>query len=475
MKLHTFSTLTWSLALGGLCAGGLVACGGVEGEVAPEATEAAVTGTQTNRSLVVTDAAILSRFSFTRTMDAVRRSAVSAPQALDGAETRLAVYQRWMRSFDVGTDGCDRASIDPNDYGLVCPRLPEAQLATINPFAATARVQFVPVGLFNRFDLMPSDGSTCGEHRIVYAMRLNAGAPFGGRAFIIFEAALPNPNPQLGVDGCLPVAEFWQQLTNDNDVTSRATKLENFYFNGTAIPGFGAVVQARNYGLRTDTGAALGGRAGQIRTNFFIDNRQWHLREFKLQTDCPTDTTCTLDFDHMTVKVNPAEELFAGTHPRSPAFLSAMPSQVSRLISTDVNTIGMNVNNNFNEFESVSQAGNVVYRSVASTSMRSAIQAELTRLSSTLTVDNVLDRATTQTCAGCHQVSNGQNLGGGLVWPGSRGFVHIDEQSRLSLALSTQFLPHRLRVLEDFITARELTGARAADETISGRPLDAPN
>jgi hypothetical protein len=56
MKLHTFSTLTWSLALGGLCAGGLVACGGVEGEVAPEATEAAVTGTQTNRSLVVTDA-----------------------------------------------------------------------------------------------------------------------------------------------------------------------------------------------------------------------------------------------------------------------------------------------------------------------------------------------------------------------------------------------------------------------------------
>jgi hypothetical protein len=104
---------------------------------------------------------------------------------------------------------------------------------------------------------------------------------------------------------------------------------------------------------------------------------------------------------------------------------------------------------------------------------RSATRTQLTQLGSTLTVDNILDRATTQTCGGCHQLSNNARLGGGLVWPPSRGFVHIDEQSALSAALTTTFIPHRLRVLEAFITARETVGA--TDQTIAGRPLDAPN
>src|SRR6185436_3426806 len=105
------------------------------------------------------------------------------------------------------------------------------------------------------------------------------------------------------------------------------------------------------------------------------------------------------------------------------------------------------------------------------------IKAELTDLGSTLTVNQVLNRATTQTCAGCHMVSNGQALGGGLTWPSSLGFVHIDESSALSPALSGTFLPRRKAVLEKFINDRCASGTAPApaDGTIGGSPEGSPN
>jgi hypothetical protein len=306
-------------------------------------------------------------------------------------------------------------------------------------------------------------------------MQLGSAPPFSGRAFIIFEAILPNPSPERGVEACLPVAQFWQGLTNDADVASRATKLENFYYRGTAVAGFAPVVRARHYGLANATGSVISGRPGQIRTNFFVDFAEWHLREFKLRKTCPTASTCRLLFDHVTVKTNPAEELFAGSHARSAAFREAFPAQVRRLASSTLTGIGMTVNNNHNEFESVSQASNVVYKNVANTQMRTAIQTELTRIGSRLTVNNILDRAATQTCAGCHQVSAFQGLGGGLTWPSTLGFVHIDEGGNLSPALTDTFLPRRRTVLEAFINAREMRPAAVEGETIDARPIDSAN
>lgn len=460
--------LAVALSLGG--------CGGeyldeVEGD--PQA----VTGTRSERSLVVTDPEILARFSFTRTINALRTTALASGERLASTDSAVGVYQRWMRSFGLGPDGCDRASIDGEGYGLQCPRPAEALLATVNPFATNPTVQFVPVGLFNRFDLMPTNGAHCGEYRIVYAMRTQAGAPLNGRAFIIFEAILPNPTPTLGVDGCLPVAQFWQGLTNVDSVTTRATRLENFFYRGTAISGFAPVVHARHFGLQTSAGPAIAGRPGQIRTNFFVNFAEWHLREFKLRKNCPTATSCQLLFDHVQVKANPAEELFSGSHQRSSAFQAAFIGQVRRLASNDLNTISMSTSNTFNEFESVSQRQDVIYRNDTQATFRTAIQNELTRIRSPLSVDNILDRATTQTCAGCHLISDNRPLGGGLTWPRSRGFVHIDEGGNLSAALTQTFIPRRLQVLEAFITARERGAAvnTAADETIAQRAADASN
>jgi hypothetical protein len=443
-------------------------------ELAAAGITCPVSGTDINRSLVVTTPAILQRFSFTRVMDRLRATASIGP------ETDKALFQNWMKTF--GPTDCTNPAVDPNKYGLVCPRTSELKLSTIDPFTAASNVAYHPVGLFNRFDLAPANGAHCGEYRIVFAMQSTNPAIIG-RSFLIFEAALPNPTPAAGKAACLPVARFWQDLTADASDASRAAKLEKFYFTGGAVAGFPAVVDAHHYGLANGATAAF--TAGQVRTNMFIDFNQWHLREFKLRRTCTTPTnpaTCQLRFDHVTVKANPAEELFAGTHARSAAFLAAFPATVASLAAPTVPAIGLSVADTFNEFESISQAFNVEYRLVADAAIKTAIQTRLTALHSTLTPTNILDRATTQTCAGCHQVSNGAALGGGLVWPSSNGFVQIDETSHLSPALTTKFLPARKAVLETFINAHctpgtaTLAGADAdSNLTIGGSIVGAPN
>lgn len=436
-----------------------------------------VSGTNTARSLAVVDATALAKFGFARTVNRIRTTANVA-----ATETSVGVFQRWMKTFgaSAAAGDCDDPSIDPNDYGLVCPRPNELLLSTVNPFAANAAVTFNPVAVMNRFDLAPANGANCGEYRIVYAMT-STSTSISGRAFIIFEAALPNPTPALGVDACLPVAQFWQALSQDASASSRAAKLEKFYYTGGAVPGFPAVVDAAHYGLAQQ--AATQRNAGQVRTNFFVNFAEWHLREFKLRRNCTTPSdvsTCALSFEHVTVKENPAEELFGGAHARSAAFLTNFLNQVPTLAAGGVNGIKMKMGANFNEFESISQQNAVQYSApgVAVSSVRTEIKQKLTAIGSTLTVNNILDRATTQTCAGCHQVSNGAALGGGLTWPSSSTFVHVDEQSNLSPALTGTFLPKRRSVLEAFINDRcdgSTPAAIAEGSTVGGSAEGAAN
>lgn len=106
--------------------------------------------TPIERALVVTNLEILARFPLTRVMSAIRDTAVHCGQSLSPTESDFAIYQRWMRSFDTGADGCNRADVDPNRFGLVCPRSLEATLATVDPFTPSSNVSFEPVGIFNR-------------------------------------------------------------------------------------------------------------------------------------------------------------------------------------------------------------------------------------------------------------------------------------------------------------------------------------
>jgi hypothetical protein len=366
-----------------------------------------------------------------------------------------------------------------NGFPVVCPR-PEGGLSSINPFTGD---QLVPVALSNRFDLAPADGSNCGQYRVVYALQ----TPIVGVAFrflMIFEAVLPNPEPSQGLTACLPVARFWDDLSASSvDPTTFASKLKTFYFDGIAgLEGnkpFPPVISAANYGI----GAPTNVNTGQIRVNMLASQLfeflgQWQLREFTLSQSCTgsgTTEVCTLKAHNTMVKNNPFGELFAkggdGTfQTQAAAFQNEFISQVQSLAADTIPAISMTtpIADNAGQSNEVDgtddyscQAGFALAKGdglcsqpAKNTSLSDAIQTKLTALKITnLTPEDILQRATTQSCAGCHQFSPGTNLGGGLTWPASEGFTHVNEKGQISAALIGSFLPARSKTLTTFINA----------------------
>jgi hypothetical protein len=499
-------------------------------------------GARPDPTLVNTDPFVLSRFPLERVYEQLLSSVGAA------SPSAVSLYQQLWDSLDTtanakfsGAAHCDANGGTINGFPIDCPR-PETQLKNTTP------AKFTPVALFNRFDLSPSDGSSCGEYRIIYAMNDSSsggGNPYGGggtvpripqpipqpipgpgpiefestvlsariapsiatnltsitalrptaintaaisgainigtigfpppppppppvavngRSFIIFEGMLPNPNPSCGVEMCRPVVQFWENLATLDPTTSAGQqalgdRLEQFYFSG--IPGFEPVVHARHYGQAG--GGGYGHSGGQIRTNMFVDFVNWQLREFHLVSDCSTGS-CGLRLDPVTVKTNPFAEMFdsdnASPNAKAAAFRGEFPAQTHTLTNDVVTQISMSVDDQYNAGQSGSQDPGESYEfqfnlASPSNTFSAAINSQLLSpaiMRPDLTAADITRRATTQSCAGCHQLSNGAHLGGNTnpVWPNSLGFVHVDEHSNLSPALWCSFLPARKSTLDAF-------------------------
>jgi hypothetical protein len=436
------------------CVGFLAACVGMPedtvGTSGQSVTGACAVTPIVDRSLFVTDATALAKF----TLDGVLTSIVSSGSTT--GQTALGLYQQMLDTLNTKALGvtsgphCDDVKSGGEDllngFPIECPRQ-EGTLAKTNPFTKGSADSYQPVGVVNRFDLAPTDGSNCGQYRIVFGKVSGLSNPFD-RMFLIFEAVLPNPTPKSGIAACLPVAEFWDDLSSDASASSRATKLSNFYFKG--LTGFEPVVRAQNYGIGRGT------NTGQIRANMFmnqVSGQQWELREFRLSQKC-TGSACTLTADNTFVQTNPFGGLFNGTTSQDETAQTAFLAQVSPLAARSIPAITMTTPNVDNAGESDEQDSSNDYFAQASANKAflSKITAQLKTLKRTdLTAENILDRATTQSCAGCHQVAVGRSLGDGLVWPFSNGFTQVDERSDLSPALTGSFLPARATVLVDFI------------------------
>lgn len=502
MKKRCASLLS-ALGLFGLSAPLLLGGCGVEGDAdAIAASSAAVcvppppVAVDPRRSLAVTDLSIVNdaRFSFQRVMQQLVTSAGASNSALD-VYSRLFDSNNPAPGFVAGAQHCNDAR-DPsgspaiNSYAITCPRQ-EGALAGPgrNPFCVGAGCDpYIPIALTNRFDLAPADGSHCGEYRIIFGKRSAAAAPApNNRNLIIFEAVLPNPNPSCGLQACRPVADFWASLSTMANPVDRANALERFYFSG--LPGFAPVIQAAHYSSG----------AGQIRTNQFmtaVAGQPWQLQEHKLVLPAAACATCTLGTQRVTVKTNPFAALFnpASARPEAVSFQSALSttgfvSQVPNLATNNINTFFMSINDTFNGGQSTEAPGldsdYPAQFGAAPSPFRTAIRAKLASIGSALTPANIVDRAQTQSCAGCHQLSNNRNLGGGLVWPPSLGFVHISEVQQelcnggpcwtLSPALKNVFLPARKQTLETFLntTACLTCGASITARAAGPAPLPA--
>lgn len=428
-----------------------------------------------SRSLLVTDATALAPFSLKNVLDQLRASASANNQS------SLQLYQQW---WDHNNDAAHAQTSGPhcddqknaagqatiNGYPIECPRQ-EGVLAATNPFVGTGPDTYVPVALVNRFDLAKADGGHCGEYRVIFGKRSGQDQgilPNTDRNLIIFEGVMPNPTPSAGADGCAPVARFWASLSADSSATTRAAKLQQFYFSGITELCSGAQLAPV---LTYDHFA--GGGQGQIRTNQFMNSRDyfgsgalqqpWELREFWLTRSCSSQT-CSLTMRLTTVKNNPFGALFAQTSGNGT--LTAMQqdfvnNQVAPLSAGGINLIGMGVPDLYNSGESKAQTTENDYgvQGAANTTLLAAIQSKLAMIPSSLSPTNILDRATTQSCGGCHQLSNRKALGGMLIWPASNGFTHVDELSTLSNALTGAFLPHRAQVLSNYLQSSCTGGA----------------
>jgi hypothetical protein len=433
-----------------------------------------------NLSLIATklhDATALKRFGLKRVMQQIINRMPGV-----GALTPTQLYQQM---FDTLNDAGHAQTTGPhcstslNGFGLECPRT-EGILAATDPFAAGAADSYAPVAIVNRFDLAPTNGADCGEYRIIYAKKSTGGLD---RNFIIFEARLPNPNVAAGLQGCMPVAQMWANLSTIADPVARANQLEAFYFTGLTSGGvtFEPVVDPKHYGMTAAFGAG-GSTHGQIRLNMFMIGRQyfaggtqppasefWQLREMQTRKVCDAQgQNCKLEIHQVVSQNNPDASLFK----KNPAVGSKAESfqtvdflnTVSRLAQPPKAKAGavdaaafisMATLSKYDKGESSSDSRqDYVAAAAGNTTFLTAINTKLAALNRTdLKAGDILARATSQSCGGCHQQATGVPMGDGFSFPFSDGFIHVDENGSISPALTTVFLPHRKTVLETFVNA----------------------
>jgi hypothetical protein len=419
------------------------------------------------RSLAVTEKAILSRFSLQRVLTQL------AQQAGTPSVTAVQLFQQWWDTQNAkpGTYAgphCDDtvdAQLGPtvNGFPYLCRDSAEGTQASCDPFATPSACAYIPIGLFNRFDQAPENGAHCGEHRIVYAKESGVTST-SDRNLLIFEAVVPNPQPQLGLRGCQQIAETWATLSSQGSVQGRAALLEHFYFTGSGV--LGPVISITNFGDNP-------GSLGQIRTNQFSNTTTgWSFREFKLLRSCSGGTCTAPRFTPVTNKNNAYGPLFApaSTLPGAGDFVTFFPSQVASLSASTLPALDINVPDAFNTGQSQASGATAAEMryldqlGTAPSSLRTGIQVALTAAGSSLTPSDIVLRAQALSCAGCHRLNNNVALGGGLTWPPSLGFTHVteretemvggEERFRISNTLIDVLLPARKAIFEDFLNER---------------------
>jgi hypothetical protein len=368
-----------------------------------------------------------------------------------------ALYRQIFDSYATADQGqvpdavhCGDESIDGvptlNGFPIDCNRLEAEHVNDIQSFFATAFV--------NRMDLAPANGAHCGQQRMIFAN------PSRGRTFMILEAQIPNPAPDLGIDGCKPLAQFWLNQNSIPDAKLRGLRLQQAFLTGEvpelAEAGFGPFYTAENLTIGS----------GQIRTNQF-DSFPWTLREFKLVID--GEELRAIPFP---VAESPNGALWNENIalPQGEAcresFLTAMDGVLTddrSLMSFVVDQACKNSESR-NDF-SEDYAGNM------SAGLSDLIQEKLDSIGSPLTSFDVANRARfAGSCIGCHNESQFSSLGNGVVAPRSDDFPQVfefpsnctgGEQGSCfttSSALREVFLPGRLQVMSNLLGFPIVTG-----------------
>jgi hypothetical protein len=338
-----------------------------------------------------------------------------------------------------------------NGYPIRCDRAERFQFDNID--------RWFPTAVVNRLDLAPADGSNCGQQRVIFANNAQ------NRMFTIFEAQIPNPHPECGIDACRPIAEFWGGLRDIADAKERGLRLLAAFMTGVpelAAAGFRPFLSLPNLSVGT----------GNVRTNNF-DEGIWTLRQFKLMSD-PEGQSRVVPFP---VSEAPHGDLWndTSTLPAGAQCRSSFLSAVSQLLSSDPAEMGFVVDSECLDSESENNFSEDYASSMDNGSGAFRNQLADRLVGTGLSPEDIATRARfAGSCIGCHEEATGSNLGNGVSAPFSNGFVHVDEFStedcgdgttcfRISPALRDVFLPRRQRALTDLLNRPSFCGSTAVD------------
>jgi hypothetical protein len=328
-----------------------------------------------------------------------------------------------------------------NGFPIDCNRAEAQHVNDMNNFFATAFV--------NRFDLAPANGAHCGQQRMIFANNSR------GRTFMILEAQIPNPQPDLGIEGCRPLAQFWMDQNNEPDAKVRGQRLAQAFLQGGVKGltefGFGPFYTAENLTVGS----------GQIRTNQF-DSKPWTLREFKLALD--GDSLSVIPFP---TSESPNGQLWNETNPlpQGEACRQNFLGALNGVLTDDRSLMSFIVDGPCKDGESREDTSENYARELAkSPGFRSQLEEKLLSVGSKLSPEDIANRARfSGSCIGCHNEASGSSLGNGVFAPFSTDFPQVLEFSQAcgngeagscfvtSNGLNTVFLPGRLAVLSNFL------------------------
>lgn len=401
---------------------------------------------EARRTVLETSQAALSALSLRNTLDAALRNAGN-PTPVSARDVYHALIDSYNESPGRTPSGahCDDEQTNGapslNGFPLACPRLEGSQFDNIDNWFAIAFV--------NRLDLAPADGTNCGQQRIIFANNSTIG---NSRMFMILEAQIPNPTPECGLDSCRPIAELWSSLAEVPDPADRGRLLTEAFLE-TGAGSIGPFMNANQ----------LGPHGGQIRTNNFNDF-QWTLREFHLQASPAIVPLQSAVREAPNGQLwNDLSGLAQGESCRQ-SFLAAVPF----LESDNLATLGFPIAAQCEDAESPNDFVRQDYAAhlgSGSGDFAQEIEARLT--TDGLSALDIARRARFGgSCMGCHIESSGSSLGRGVTAPSSSDFVQISELStepcfganngqcfQVSEAMRTVFLPHRIDVQRNFLTA----------------------
>ena len=363
------------------------------------------------RSLTERNAAALTGFTMRETLTRI----ASNGGVVGGPAWHDAIFKNLTRGFQFPDESgpfCDSNTVDNvsvvDGFAVECPGNGGPLVGHIEDWEGLA--------VSNRFDLAPAGGEDCGEARLAFYVPPGVdGAP--GRSFIIFEAVIPNPHPETGLEGCRALESFWAGLAAIDDPAVRGGKLVQAYYAGEPslrTAGFKPFMTFDNFGPGK----------GRVRTEVFGGNRAlWNFREFRLLAG--GGAVAMPDAQSLPVDMFKDPVPDRGPHPKAALCQRELLDGLSTLLRSDVNALGIDLAPDCFAGESTNSdprfEDNIGLPSQAAFANALEARAQALAPQANLTATQIAARAEfAGTCIGCHQrfdETASRDLGQGLTLP----------------------------------------------------------